>query len=210
MLLLHFRSSGPTWGNKMTFILDGKGKGFQAQVTANNRLGVDAVTLSSEEAAIREGEGWQITSGLLTLTGSGESAILFIKNTSELDLILDRVVLVLGSSTDGDGDWEFKTLRNPTAGSIITNELQAGISNSNHGSGKLPSTEAFRGVENDTLTDGTGVALPVQQTENRSTLPLGRRLTTNSSIGFVLTAPPGNTSAKAVVVTHLYYDTSRI
>lgn len=193
----------------MTFILDGKGKGYQAQVTANNRLGVDAVTIRGEEDAIRVGEGWQIASGLLTLTGSGETAILFIKNTSELDLVLDRAVLVLGSS-DGTGDWGFKTLRNPTAGSIVTNELAAGISNSNHGSGKVPQAEAFRGIENDTLTDGAGVTLPIQQTENRTVFPLGRRLTTNTSIGFVLTPPPGNSSAKAVLVTHFYYDTSRL
>ena len=190
-------------------IIDGTGKGYMARVTANSRLGVDAITLRGEEDAIRIGEGWQIASAPVSFTGSVSSAILYLKNTGELDLVLDRAVLVLGS-TDGTGDWTFQTLRNPTAGSIVTHAVAAGISNSNHGSNKTPIALAYRGVEADTLTDGTGAPLPIQQTQNRTVFPLGRRLPTNTSIGWKLTPPSGNTSCTAVLVTHFYYDTARL
>jgi len=191
----------------MTILVDGNGRGYSAQVTAQNKLAVDAVSTRAEEAAIREGEGWQIASGLVAFTGDASSAVLWFKNTGAADIVLDRAVLVL-SSSDGTGDWRFQTLRNPTVGTIVSSALAAGISNSNHGSAKLPDASVYRGVEGDTLTDGSGVPLPIQQSQNRVVFPLGRRLTTNTSIGFVVTPPPGNTAASAVVVGHIYNDTT--
>ena len=192
----------------MTQLRDGKGNGFMAQVTANNKLAVDAVTARIEEDAIRSGDGWQIASAPVFFISAMESAILYLKNTGPLDLVLDRAVLIFGTPTNGTGDWTFQTLRNPTAGTIISNALGAGISNSNHGSQKLPDAETYRGIQGDTLTDGTGAPLPIQQQSNRTVFPLGRRLSTGTSIGWKLTPPTGTTSAIAVLVTHFYYDTS--
>jgi hypothetical protein len=193
-----------------TLIQDGKGRGVLAQVTANNRLAVDSVAIRGEEDAIRSGQGWQIASGPVSFTSATASAILYVKNTGELDLVLDRAVLVLGTPTGGVGDWTFQTLRNPTAGTIVDNALEAGISNSNHGSGNVPQATYYKGVQGDTLTDGSGAPLPIQQASNRTVFPLGRRLPTGSSIGWKLTPPSGTTAATGVLVTHFYYDLSRI
>lgn len=193
-----------------TLICDGKGRGLVAQVTANNRLAVDSVAIRGEEDAIRAGQGWQIASGPVSFTSSTASAILYLQNTGELDLVLDRAVLVLGTATGGVGDWTFQTLRNPTVGTIIDNAVVAGISNSNHGNGQVPQALTFKGVQGDTLTDGSGAPLPIQQPQNRTVFPLGRRLPTGSSIGWKLTPPPSTTAATAVLVTHFYYDLSKI
>lgn len=190
----------------MSIFLDGKGRGFTASVGPDNRMLVDAVTLRGEENAIRSGLGWQIASGAVSFSGDATSAVLFIENLGERDLVLDRVALIIGTSTGGAGDWEFRTIRNPTGGTIISNALQAGISNSNHGSQRLPDASCYRGIEGDTLTDGGGVALPVKQSESRTVYPLGRRLPLGSSIGWTLKPPTGNTAAVGVVVGHFYYD----
>lgn len=193
-----------------TLISDGAGKGYIAQVSANRRLATDSIVITGEDDAIRRGEGWQIASGPVSFTSATASAILYVKNTGELDLVLDRAVLVLGTAVgaNADADWTFQTLRNPTAGTIIDNALAAGVSNSNHGSGLTPRADTYKGVQGDTFTDGSGAPLPIIQSLARSTFPLGRRLPTGSSIGWKLTPPTGTTSATAVLVTHFYYDTS--
>lgn len=192
-----------------TQIQDGTGSKRKLKVTSANRALVQSVVISEEDEAIIRGEGYQIVSGTQSFTGSTETGVLYIKNNDDRDFVLDRAVLILGS-TNGTGDWTFQTLRNPTAGTIVDNALAAGISNSNHGSAKQPRALSYRGVEGDTMTDGTGAPLPIQQTQNRTVFPLGRRLPTNTSIGWKLTPPSGNTSTKAVLVTHFYYDLSRI
>ena len=191
----------------MSIILDGKGRGYRAAVTPDQRLRTESVTIDPEDDAIRVGEGWQIATGPINFTSDAASGILYMKNLGSLDLVLDRAVLLLGSVTGGAGDWTFQTLRNPDeSGTIITNAVDAGISNSNHGSQKLPDAVYFKGVPGDTLTGGTGAPLPIQQASNRTVYPFGRRLPLGSSIGFKLTPPSGTTAATAVLVTHVYYD----
>jgi hypothetical protein len=193
----------------MSIILDGKGRGYRAAVTPDQRLRTESVSIDPEDDAIRVGEGWQITSAPITFTDASPSGILYLRNNGQLDLVLDRAVLLLGTSTGGTGDWTFQTLRNPgdyASDTLLTNGVTAGISNSNHGSQKLPDAEYFRGVPGDTLTGGTGAALPIQPQSNRTVYPFGRRLPLGSSVGFKLTPPTGNTNAVAVLVTHVYYD----
>lgn len=195
-----------------TLIKDGSGGGYLAKVTAGNRLTTESVTVKAENDAIRIGDGWQIASGPVSFTSATQSAILYLKNSDAKALILDRAVLVLGTATGGSGDWTIQTLRNPEAsGTLVSNAVAAGVSNSNHGSSKIPDAEAFRGVEGDTVDlsgAGTGAPLPIQQASNRTVFPLGRRLEIGSSIAWRLTPPTGTTAATAVLVTHFYYDTS--
>jgi hypothetical protein len=194
------------------FIQDGTGKGYLAKITENNRVAVESVAITAEDDSIRIGEGWQISTGPVSFTGAAQSAILYVKNDGPRNFVLDRAVLILGTSTGGTGDWTFQVLRNPGQnGTIVTNAVTAGISNSNHGSGLVPDALLYRGVEGDTVdltALGTGAPLPIQQQVNRTVFPLGRQLPTGSSIAFRLTPPSGNTSATAVLVTHWYYDLS--
>lgn len=193
----------------MSIILDGKGRGFRAAVTPDQRLRTESVSIDPEDDAIRVGEGWQIATGPIVWSDDSASGILYIRNNGTLDLVLDRAVLLIGTVTAGTGDWTFQTLRNPgdyATDTLLTNAVEAGISNSNHGSQKLPDAEYFKGVPGDTLTGGTGAPLPIQQQSNRTVYPFGRRLPLGSSVGFKLTPPPGTTAATAVLVTHVYYD----
>ena len=193
----------------MSIILDGRGRGYRAAVTPDQRLRAEAVIIDPEDDAIRVGEGWQITSTPVNFTDDSMCPMLYLRNNGELDLVLDRAVLLLGSVTGGSGDWTFQTLRNPgdyASDTILTNALSGGISNSNHGSQKLPDAEYYKGLPGDTLTGGTGAPLPIQQQSNRTVYPFGRRLPLGASIGFKLTPPTGTTAATAVLVTHVYYD----
>jgi hypothetical protein len=187
-----------------TKIQDGRGTGEGAKVNSLGQLSVNSVGQTRENFSTEFGNAYQVTCGSITLTNDSTSALLYIKNESDSKLVLDRVVLLMGVS-DGTGDAKFQTLRNPTTGTIITNELQAGTSNSNHGSNNSLDGLTYKGVQGDTFTDGTGVAIPVQQQINRSVLPLNRVLPKGSSIGWNFTPASGNTSVDVVIVAHVYY-----
>jgi len=191
-----------------TTIQDGTGTKTKLRITGENRALVQAVTITEEDNAIKKGEGYQIASGTVSFTGATTTGVLYIKNDDDRDFVLDRAVLILGSAVgaSSDQDWTFTVLRNPTAGTTITNQLKAGVSNSNHGSNNTPNAISYRGVEGDTITDGSGAAQPIKQSIDRIILPLGRRLPKGTSIGFRITPPTGVTSTKALVVTHWWYD----
>ena len=191
-----------------TTIQDGTGTKLKLKVTNANRALVQSVVITEEDDAITRGEGYQIASGTQSFTGATETGILYIKNNDDRDFVLDRAVLILGSAVGAGStdDWTFTVLRNPTAGTTITNESNAGISNSNHGSANTPNVDAYKGSEGDTITDGSGAPQPIKQSIDRIILPLGRRLPKGTTIGFKITPPDRTTSAKALVVTHWWYD----
>jgi hypothetical protein len=211
----------------MAIIDDGTGSNRSVRVTSENRLSVDSVIFRAEENAIRRGEGWQIASAVPGVghiqfdgaagAGGVTTAMLYFDNQDPLDMILDRLVVVLGSAAGATGDWFLQPVRNPSlVGATISNP--AGVSNSNHGNSKAFPGTALRslspvdgggvaGTDFDTITGGTGAVLPIQTQSNRTVLPLGRRLPQGQSFGVRLTAPPGITgTVAALVVAHVYLD----
>lgn len=197
----------------MTMIEDGKGTGVRSQVNQRNRLVTESVVFDREDDAISFGFGYQITSGPVVYTSSTASAVLFMKNLEDVDVVLDRVVLMISTATGATGDWSHRILRNPEAGTIIDNALPAGISNSNHGSANIlngDGAQIFKGVQGDTILGGTGVPLPVQVQSNRILFPIGRRIPKNSAFAVEITPPPGTTAATSVTVCHVFLDTNQI
>lgn len=203
-------------------IEDGTGSSRRATVNKLNRLAVDATTFAGEDDAIRRGEGWQIASagsgaGNISFTAAQKTAMLYFSNTGAFDLVLDRVVVILGDAAGGgSNDWSLQVLRNPTGGTLITNAVSAGVSNSNHGSevaypgvayrSLTPVSTGVAGTNYDTLTGGSGAVQPLKQTIDRVILPLGRRMPTGTSLGINLTPPTGTTAASALIVAHIYID----
>jgi hypothetical protein len=193
----------------MATITDGKGRGYSVGVDSTNRLEVSAAVFDEERLATYEGTAFAITSGLVSFTAATDSAVLYIKNEAIKALVLDRFRLMLGTVTGGTGDWTLRIVRNPTVGTIVSNALAAGITNVNHGSSIEPSGVFLRGIEGDTLTDGTSGPFPIKSSgENQLIIPLGRILPTGSSVGVRLTPPTGTTAASAFVVARTYYPVS--
>ena len=191
----------------MPAILDGTGAGFRAKVNSLNQLKTSSVSEDAEAFATDLGDAYQIVSGRLTLTTANPSAVLYVQNLDTRNFVLDRVVLVCGTSTGGAGnDWGFQTQRNPTGWTIISTATPAVVSNSNHSSAQTPNSLNYAGAEGLTRTGGTGVTLPIRDSiAARQTFPLGRVIGQGASIGWVVTPPSGNTSCDVVVVAHFYY-----
>lgn len=193
----------------MTLIKDGKGRGFSAGVNANNRLQTNSVVFSEEQLSGLDGKAWAISSQTVAFTSATESAILYIKNESTETMIIDRARVMLGTATGGTGDWTIKFLRNPTLGTLISTAATAGITNINHGSSQTPVGLFYRGVQGNTLTDGTGANFPIKSSgDGQVIFPFTRILPTGASFGVVLTPPTGTTAANAIVVARTFYPSS--
>lgn len=198
----------------MAMIIDGKGSGRRAQVNSLNRLVTETVTFEREDDAISAGVGYQLTSAPVTYTSGGTpTGVFYMKNVEDVDVVLDRVVLMIGTVTGtATDDWYHRIIRNPTGGTLITNAVPGGISNSNHGSANVLNGGDFiyKGIEGDTVTGGTGVPLPVQLQSNRILFPIGRRIPKNSSFAVEITPPAGITAAKSVTVCHVFVDINQL
>ena len=120
----------------MARIQDGSGRGFEAGVDSTNRLLVEGVALSIREEAVLKGQLYEI-GGFFTLTGTAETAVLYVENQQEQTLVLDRFEFSGAESTGGTSDAMLLALY--TGPSAITNSTASTAKNSNFGSALAPS-----------------------------------------------------------------------
>jgi hypothetical protein len=146
----------------MTIIRDAS-TGTSARVDENNNLHVFAVTESEVENANAKGCALNINTGLIALTGTGDSAIVYFKNDESVDYVITGLVVGVGIRSATTTDYPLVTIvKDPTAGTIISNATAVDMkSNSNFGSSNAfaSTTLAYKGVDGATLTDGSDHAI---------------------------------------------------
>jgi len=142
---------------EVTFV-DGTGKGFSARVDANFRIRSLADSQSLSQAAAQLGDTFNFNTGSIELTTANESAVAFLENQTENKFVIPAIGYLLGNSTAGVGDLNLKVVKNPKAGTIITNAVAVDVfENKNAGKIKtfsITDMPRFKGVEGDTFTDG--------------------------------------------------------
>jgi hypothetical protein len=141
-------------------IIDGTGSGKKANVDENNQLHTFSVTESEQRQATEIGNEYNINSGTINLStnSSTRNTILYFKNDEDNDYIASAIAVGLGTRSatvsDAANIW---IVRNPTAGTTITNAAAADInSNSNFGSSKTlkTTTLVYKGADGDGATTG--------------------------------------------------------
>lgn len=180
-------------------IQDGTGSGYRAQVTDGNKLLTQSVTESQADHHSEVGKRFNINTGDITLTGNATtSAVLYFKNNEDQDFHVTIVVFNLGNSTGGTGDTLIELIKNPTAGTIVSNAVAVSVnSNFNFGSALDLSATAYKGAEGYTLTDGTVFASTRSASNGRIALTLGDIIIPKgSSIGIKYTTQASNSSQK--------------
>ena len=180
-------------------IKDGTGTGINVKVLSDNRMCVDSVTRSHGEQGVLDGDSYNLNTGIVSLTSANKSAVAYIENTSDTsDIYIQTVIYIMGTSTNGSGDFLVTMLRNPTAGTIIstaTDMEMAGI-NRNFGSANTITASMYKGTEGATFTSGDKIietlfgGAPVRSAVITDTIIL----TKGTSIGIDITPPAGNTS----------------
>ena len=107
----------------MSIIETGIGNGgYKAKVNTNNRLHTAAVITTEDARATKDGDSFNLSTGLITLTDAAQTSLLYIKNNEEKDLILDTVEIGFNTSTGGSTTdmIEIYSIRTPTAGTLIS------------------------------------------------------------------------------------------
>ena len=191
-------------------IQDGTGRANYAKVDGENRLLTLAISEGFSVEAARDGENYNLNTGRYNLTGDAtSSAVAYLKNNEEKDLIIKKVIIILGASTGGSGDLTIELLRNPTTGTIIDNAtVMDNISNRNFGSFRDLDADAYKGAEGYTITDGDVFAETVRSsggtvvTFDADVIILPKA----KSLGVRVTTQSGNSSMtiSVAIIGHLF------
>lgn len=184
---------------------DGTGNGQSQRVDNNKRAHVFALTQEIISAAAQNGDTYNFNTGIINLSSANPSAVAFLKNNSNRNITIETIGFHLGPSVAGVGSVLFEVIRNPNAGSIVSNEVAPDIfENKNFGSIKTITDVdliRYKGVEADTLTDGDSAyqsllgSAPVAYVINTGDLPIPP----GASLGVKITPPTGNTSMDCLV-----------
>jgi len=197
----------------MQQIQDGTGKGFLAKVDSANRLYSNSVTREEVDLAVFLGNGYNINTGLVTITNAAvDNAIFYLKNDGADDVVIFEILIILGTSTGGVGDGTLKVFRNPTGGTIIAGALavEANV-NRNFSSSSTLEVTTYKGVVTDTLTGGTTLGSTNRSGAaviNFTSTPF--LLKTGNTIGITWAAAAGNTAQTIRIATTAFVRTNEI
>jgi len=180
----------------------GSGSGKQAGVGSKSRLWEAAeVYPAASLGSVRGAAAYAwAPAAAVTLTTTGESGVLSLKNTDAARLLLiQRILITLGKSTGGNpGDVVAKIYQNPSTGTLFSGGTAVNGADRNFGQSQLPPSVSFSGAEGSTITNGTLEELLVLKDAFQYSYDDGGIvLALNNSIAVSVTPPASNTSMKA-------------
>lgn len=187
-------------------IKDGTGHGHLAKVTDSNELLIHGATESHISEAVGLGKAWNVGTGYLTLTNDSASDVMYLKNTGTADLHIDLYVFLVKASTGGSGEVLIEILRNPTAGTVISDASSVTPVNMDFGSQRTMVADVYKGGQGKTLTGHTQSLDSKTTDDNRLLLGILTKIPQGSSVGLRVTPPSGNTSMQVETVMEVYED----
>lgn len=104
-----------------TTIQDGTGTKYKVKIDSENRLYVKSITESEFDHATSKGEAYNINTEFITVTGSSETPLLYLKNNEDKDLVL--AAWFIGTDNSSGTATRLSLMRvysNPTTGTIIS------------------------------------------------------------------------------------------
>ena len=191
----------------MTIIKDGSGKGNTAKVDSSLRMHTLSISKPNSERATAVGDSYNINTGVIGLTSTTASGVLYLKNNETRDLIIEALAVGVDSAGTTTSMTEVTVIRNPTAGTLISGATAVDMNaNRNFGSSNaLASTSlAYKGAEGDTFTNGTDIALFLQQPGTRGYYAIDMELEKGSSIGIKMDTDTsgGTTNVYVALILH--------
>lgn len=191
-------------------IQDGHGTAAKAKVSKSGRVSTAALTLPAEQLASRQGNGFNVNTGQITLTSANKSALVYIKNTNvvALNLIIPAFIYMFGPSTGGTGMVLVQVERGPTAGTLVSGGTSFDAVNRHFGSTKSLTATVLKGSEGSTLTGGTVIFESLVSPSSRNVVTVGAViLPPNSTVGITVTPQASNTSMLVMLALEIYLGT---
>lgn len=188
-------------------IEDGKGRGYQVGVDADNQLLAYAITLDAIDQSTNKGEAYNVTTDVLTLTNAAvENAVLYMTNTNALqNMNVLRLAWSFGKSTTA-GDVIVRGYVNPVSGTLISAGTPVSFIQRNLGARFAAQGTAIKmSAVAQTLVQGTLASTRIFQDQTQVELVSGFVIPAGSSFGLTVTAPTGNTSMRCAVTASVFY-----
>ena len=183
-------------------IIQDSATGLTAKVSVNNRLQVHSITTSEASTAATEGDGYNINTGLITLTDAAESGVLYIQNNEDRDLQIEFLEVILAPSTGGvvTDTTRVRVYRNPTGGTLISGAvLVSNNQNRNFGTNRTLTADAYKGATGNTVTGGNIIVEVFVNPGERELLNIDMTLTKGDSVAVSYEPNDSNTSMKCMV-----------
>lgn len=175
-----------------TKIQDGVGTNKQAKVDLTNRLWTRSTTQTMQNEASLEGDSHFVGSGAVVLTSANNSAVFFIQNNEDRDLMIISLTFQTKPPTGATSIiYDAFIHVNPTGLSTSTAGAQV---NPNVGSSNTLDATITKGDEAATVTNGTVGAnfflrhSQIEEINSSIVIPKG------GSMAVSITPPPGNTN----------------
>ena len=183
---------------------DGTGSGNQAKIDGNKRVHTQSVTESEALHATEVGDGYNINTGLISITG--DSTLIYVKNNEDQELVVEAIALGSFEGITHSDDPYITLVRNPTGGDLISDATAVSMNqNRNFGSSKTLTVDAYKGKVSGTLTGGNDIAIFQVVPGGRSFYTIDFIIPKGSSIGIKLTANASSGTANyyAALICHL-------
>lgn len=133
-------------------IEDGAGSGRKLKINNQNRAQTQSVTRNAEESASLDGDLYLCGSGPVSLTSGNESAVFYLKNNEDRDLIIKNFTLTSSEMTGAaNGVFLLRLYKNPDG---ISGGTDIAPSNVNFGSSRVLDADSQFGAEGSTITNG--------------------------------------------------------
>jgi len=191
-------------------IQDGTGSKRKVRVSNSNRLYTESVSRTEREEESLLGEAYIVGSGFVTLTGTSTSAVLYLKNNEDVDLVITRFLIGVKKSSGGTENFITGIIyQNPTSMVLGTGNPLI-INNVNFGSSNTVDVDSEIGQTGALLAGGSAYLATVAPTENLTSEAASTILPKGSSIGVFITPPAGNTSIDVSVGINLHKLTAEL
>ena len=167
---------------------DGTGTGSAAKVDARNRVSAMSTSQAVSTQRSLDGVGYNLNTGKIALTDGAESSVFYIKYNGTTKFHVTRIVIGLGvlSGTISDSV-EMFVKSNPTAGTIVTNEVGVDMNaNRDLSSANTLPADVFKGAQGDTMTDGDDSFLFFAEGNQRAITAVDLILSPGNSMGITV------------------------
>ena len=154
-----------------TTIEDGTGSGFSVKVDGDNRLFSRSITETEFDHAVRNGVSFNVNTEFISITGSSETPIMYLKSNEDSDVILSAWFIGTDNASGTPSrSGLMRVYFNPTAGSIISSGTDVTPVNRQGGSSNTIDLDVKSGGDGFTATgyDSTPILYQTQGASARA------------------------------------------
>jgi hypothetical protein len=186
-------------------IEDGKGTGFCAGVTNENRFLVSAVSDSLLDHGTTNGNSYIIDTGIISLTSASESAVIYVKNNNQSLYMRNSYIQFNFGKSNSSGDVIVKLYTNPTGGTIISGGSSTPGYNRNISNSIPANLTSFIGSEGKTQIGGTQILTSIFQDKTSNIVQSGIIVSNGSSFIITVQPPTSNTGMNISINTIMVF-----